>query len=148
MKLLKKNIIYILLPIIGIFPVTTSALTYESTFLMEVRNIENTQANIDKAKLLEKYATEYRKETKELQAIYKIPSSPILTESILQVEKMILTLKRIQTKNIEKEDADEILSSVIQSLKDINISLKPYLKKQQQIYNQNLLSIKKQYIDI
>lgn len=148
MKLLKKNIIYILLCLIGIFPITTSALTYESTFVIGVRNIENTQANIDKAKLLEKYATEYRKETKELVATYNIPNSPILTESILQIEKMILTLKKIQTKSIEKQDADEILSSVIQKLKEINVSLKPYLKKQQQIYNQNLLSIKSQYIDI
>jgi hypothetical protein len=57
-------------------------------------------------------------------------------------------LQNIQTKQIEKSDAEWILSSVIQELKNISTWVNPYLKSQQKKYENELAGIKTNYVRI
>lgn len=146
---MKKNIICIILLLLSSWWLNHAyGITYKSDFTISVREDENTQANIDKAKLLEKYARGYEKEIKNLQDVYEIPNSPLLKESLGEVDTMIDVLRDIQTPFMEKSDAEEILSSIIKWLKQINDNLKPYLKKQQELYQQELIETKESYIKI
>ena len=80
--------------------------------------------------------------------IYEIPNSPLLVESIAEIDEMTKVLGKIQTKFMEKTDAQEILSSIINWLKDVNNVLKPYLKRQQKTYQEKLFITKNNYIRI
>jgi len=144
----KKNIFFILCLIFISSIDFTYAVTYKSNFELEVRERENTQANINKAKLIKKYALNYKKEIKNLLKIYQIPTSPLLSRSMKEIDIMIDSLNKIEVKNIEKTDADKIISSVIFWLKKINQKLTPYLKDGQLSFQKSLKKRKARYIKI
>lgn len=145
---MKKNIFFILCLIFISSIDFTYAVTYKSNFELEVRERENTQANINKAKLIKKYALNYKKEIKNLLKIYQIPTSPLLSRSMKEIDIMIDSLNKIEVKNIEKTDADKIISSVIFWLKKINQKLTPYLKDGQLSFQKSLKKRKARYIKI
>ena len=124
------------------------AQTYKDPIVFEVRAVENSNENIDKAKLLFKYAEEYQKSVRELQERYEVPDSPIITDGIKEVDQMKQILKQIQTKQIEKSDAEEIISSIVQELKNVSTGMNPYLKSQQDIYEKELEEIKDNYVRV
>jgi len=141
----KRTILYIFFALFLFNTGSANAITYRDNFSIEVRTQKNSEENINKAKLLEKYAVNYKKEVGDLQIMYEIPSSILLKENTKKVSVMIDALKRIQTKFIEKKDAEEILSSVIQGLKEVNTQLTPYLKKNQTLYKERIQKIRGNY---
>ncbi len=122
--------------------------SYNESIPSGVQTVENTQENIDKAKLLKKYAYDLKDSILSIQKNYNIPTTPTIENGIKEIDKMTRSLWQIQTKQVEKTVADEVLSSVVISLREINAELKPYLKKWEQDYQQELLKERTKYIQI
>ncbi len=121
---------------------------YKKTIILEVRSIANSEENINKAKLLLRYAGEYQDNIKQIQERYEIAKSPLVDDSLREIDQMKQALKKIQTKQVEKSDAEWVLSSVIKELKNISTGINPYLKSQQKKYEDELDTIKWNYVRI
>lgn len=130
------------------FVPTTQAQTYKDPISFKIESTANSEENINKAKLLFKYAQKYQSNVREIQERYEISDSPIINDSFREIDLMKQALQNIQTKQIEKSDAEWILSSVIQELKNISTWVNPYLKSQQKKYENELAGIKANYVRI
>jgi len=75
---------------------------------------ENSAEIINKAKLLEKYARNYKSEIIRVHSLFQIKDSSILRESNAEIESMIDALVKIQSKYIIEKDASEVLVSVVE----------------------------------
>lgn len=123
-------------------------LSYVSDFSKTIRYGENTEEIINKAQLLEKYSRNYQKKLYEIRELYNIKTSPILDESEEELEKIIDSLIKLQSKYILAEDAEVVLKSIISGLRDINTNIEPYIRQQQQLYKEELSETKREYIII
>lgn len=59
---------------------------------------------------------------------------------------MVRALRKTQTLLIEKSDAEEVRSSVVKGLKDINVLIKEALKKEQIRFENRIQTTKNIYI--
>lgn len=116
--------------------------------IVEIRNEENTQENIEQAKLLEKYIREYKKDIETLEERYEIEDSFVLSTYKKELDTMVRALRKTETLLIEKSDAEEIRSSVVKGLKDINILIKEALKKEQTRFENRIQTTKNIYVRI
>ena len=126
-----------------------SAISYKSDIkISENWTEENTNLNIKWAKLIEWHVIKFKKNINKLAEKYKITSDKniIWTNKIL--DKMILSLRKIQTKKVKKETAEEVMRSVIKDLKEINEKIKWFLKEKRKDFEDNLEVYKKKYSKI
>jgi len=123
------------------------AIDYKSD-LNSIAYGENSTEIINKAKLLEKYARNYKSELIRVHSLFQIKNSTVLRESNEEIENMIDALVKIQSKYIAQEDADQVLASIVEWLKDVNQKVEPYIKIQQGIYQEKLERTKNRYIEI
>lgn len=110
-------------------------------------NNSNTYENIKQSETIERKTLLFKKNLINLQIKYGEKNDIIIKKYLSDLDKIIYILKAIQTKNFNKERADELLKSVIQNLKRLNISTKTYLrnikkKHVSQIKKYNFLSSK------
>lgn len=90
----------------------------------------------------------YKKDLLEIQIRLEIQRSNTLIRVEKDIELMIDALIKVQSKYIQQNDAEEIISSVVQGLKRINTTLEPYIKQQQRLYIESLNETKREYIII
>jgi hypothetical protein len=124
------------------------ALSYKDSIVIEIRNEENTQENIDQAKLLEKYIREYKKDIELLENRYAITDSFVLSTYKKELDSMVRALRKTETIFIEKSDAEAIRIDIVASLKEINIFIKELLKKEQVRFENRVQTTKNMYIKI
>lgn len=108
----------------------------------------NTENNIRQSQLIEKYIINYKSKIKSLEDKYEIDDSKIIKENIDELNRMIRWLKRVQTHLVEKNDATEIIKSVVDGLKIVNNNLRPYLKIKQREYENKVVALRLKYTPV
>ena len=93
-----------------------------------IPSLANTELNIKGAKLIETYLIKYTTQLKDFKEKNGIPSDKIIDEAAVSIQKMIYALRKIQTDKLEKVDAEKVMSKTIEQIKELNRSLKIYLK--------------------
>jgi len=105
----------------------------------------NTQNNIKQAELIETYLINYKSRIKNLSERYEIQNSGIVKDNVSELQQMIRWLRSIQTELVEKDDATEVIKSVVEGLKIVNNNLKPYLRVKQREYENKIDTLKIKY---
>ena len=105
----------------------------------------NTQNNIKQSELIENYIINYKSKIKSLEDKYEIKNSEIIEENIDELDRMLRWLKKVQTISVEKNDATEVIKSVVEGLKIVNNNLKPYLKIKQREHENKVASLRSKY---
>lgn len=88
----------------------------------------NTENNIEWARLIEKYLSKLKNELLIFNTKYDIKWDKETDDFFKKIDKMIFSLRKIQTISIEKNIAEEVMSSIIAELKNLNPKVKSYLK--------------------
>jgi len=107
----------------------------------------NTQNNIEQSQLIEKYIINYKSKIKSLEERYEIENSDVIRENTEELDRMIRGLRSIQSTLVEKEDATEVIKSVVDGLKIVNNNLKPYLKVKQRQYAIKVETLRVRYTE-
>ncbi len=106
------------------------AVTYNGEIILDSNpNVVNTKTNINWANLIEKYLIKLKEEIQLFNEKYDIIWDVETDEFLIKIEKMISSLRKIQTTSIEKNTAEDVMRSVINELKTFNPKIKTYLKK-------------------
>lgn len=129
-------------------PFLYAELSYRQDFSQNINYGENSQENINKAKILEKYIRNYRNKLSEVKDIYEIYNAPILEDADDELDLMIDGLIKVQSQYVDANDASEIIKSVVIGIKQLNTEIEHFIKKQQEAYKEKLRNIKTQYIII
>lgn len=88
----------------------------------------NTQLNIKWALLIEKYLIKYNQQLADFKETHGIQEDTIIDGSIENIKSLIFDLRKIQTDKVEKEAAEKVMEHTIDTIKNLNKSLKVYLK--------------------
>lgn len=108
----------------------TFAINYNDEIILDLYpSISNTQTNINWAKLIEKYLINLKYEIQSFNEKYDIIWDVETDEFLIKIDKMITSLRKIQTISIEKNTAEDVMRSIIDELKTFNPKIKYYLKK-------------------
>ncbi len=108
----------------------TFAINYNDDIILDLYpDITNTQTNINGAHLIEKYLIKLKSEIQTFNEKYDITWDVETDEFLIKIDKMIFSLRKIQTISIEKNTAEDIMRSIIDELKTFNPKIKSYLKK-------------------
>lgn len=91
------------------------------------RNEDNTDYNIQKAKLLDNYVISLEKEIQNFKNEHYIKSEA-LDSRAFDLRVMSSTLKKIQTIQIEKHHSESIIEGIIEELKNIKLEIRAILK--------------------
>lgn len=145
---MKKILIFVLLYLLFI-PKTSFAISYKDEINLVVFPANpNTQNNINSASLIENYLLGLKKEIALFTEKYDIKSDKELKNFLLTIEKMTISIKKIQTISIEKETSEEVMKSIINDLKILNPKLKLYLKNKKASIYYEAQKTKEKYINI
>jgi len=145
----KKRTIIISICLLSLFlENSVFALSYKDSFVLEVRTQQNTQANIDQAKLLYKYIRDYKKGISDFEQKYSIEDSFVLDAYKKELDSMMQALKKTQTLYIEKSDAENIRQSVVDGLRPLNKLIKSSLEKEKEKYEKKLIIAQSFYVRI
>lgn len=129
----RKLVVFIVLLNVFCFSITSySNAAFTNTLA------KNDTNNIKQATLIEKYIINYKSKIEELEKTYEINNSEILKENYYELDKMIWALRKIKTKDIDKNIADQIIKEVVRKLKIINSNLKLYIELKERDYKKRL----------
>jgi len=108
----------------------TFATNYNDDIILDLYpDVTNTQTNIKGAHLIEKYLVKLKDEIQTFNKKYDITGDMETDEFLIKIDKMISSLRKIQTISIEKNTAEDVMRSIINELKTFNPKIKSYLKK-------------------
>lgn len=107
--------------------------------------IPNTQTNINWAALIETYLLKINHDLELLKAKYDIKEDSENKEYSLKLNKMTISIKKIQTTDIEKYIAEDVMRSVIDELKVLNPKIKNYLKTKRELAEKETAQVKSKY---
>ncbi|MFA5917345.1 MAG: hypothetical protein WC850_03885 [Candidatus Gracilibacteria bacterium] len=108
----------------------TFAVSYKDDIILDLYpSITNSQTNINGAKLIEKYLINLKYEIQTFNEKYDITGDVETDEFLIKIDKMISSLRKIQTISLEKSTAEDVMRSIINELKTFNPKIKSYLKK-------------------
>lgn len=108
----------------------TFAVSYKDDIILDLYpSITNSQTNINWAKLIEKYLINLKYEIQTFNEKYDITWDVETDEFLIKIDKMISSLRKIQTISLEKSTAEDVMRSIINELKTFNPKIKSYLKK-------------------
>ena len=125
-----------------------SALSYKEPFPINTWFQNLTNSEISEAKLLQTYVVRYREKINALYDSYSQDKSQVMTNANVILSKMSLYLKKIQEDPITKEDATQIMKSIVNDLKILNSRMKVYLEQEQIILTQKIEFQKNRYTTI
>lgn len=126
---------------------TSFGMTYRDNISIN-KNPErvNTTSNINRAKLLCTHINKFDDKIQKLVSKHGLNNDERVKKTFLLIEKMKQSCSIITTKNIEKSDADQIITSIVKDLSVINTGIKKHLKKEiQKIYDYHNSYGKKAY---
>jgi hypothetical protein len=98
----------------------------------------NTESNIKKAILIEDYIIRHKTKIKNIIKKYNIDSNSNINKNIIDLNKSISILKKLQNKSIKKDTADEIIELILNDIKENNEDLKIKLKIEKQKFEKKL----------
>lgn len=140
------KIIILILALSSFLANQVSAITYLDDVKLKLNpNFQNTETNISWAILIEKYLLKLRHDLDFLKSKYDIKEIDENKNYSDILNKMIISIKKIQTIDIEKNTAEEIMNSIIKDLKDLNPKIKNYLKKKKEESELKTNEIKNNY---
>lgn len=125
----------------------TFAINYNDEIILDLYpSIINTQTNINWAKLIEKYLINLKYEIQTFNEKYDITWDVETDEFLIKIDKMISSLRKIQTISLEKSTAEDVMRSIIDELKTFNPKIKSYLKKKKIAVQIQTTNTKNNYI--
>ena len=123
------------------------AVGYNDDIILDLYpSITNTQTNINWAHLIEKYLIKLKDEVQTFNEKYDITWDVETDEFLIKIDKMISSLRKIQTISLEKNTAEDVMRSVINELKTFNPKIKSYLKKKKIAVQIQTTNTKNNYI--
>ena len=133
-----------------LFLLTTNkifAVGYNDEIILDLYpSIINTQTNINWARLIERYLIKLKDEVQTFNEKYDITWDVETDEFLIKIDKMISSLRKIQTISLEKNTAEDVMRSVINELKTFNPKIKSYLKKKKIAVQIQTTNTKNNYI--
>lgn len=111
-------------------------------------NQVNTQNNIDKAILIEDYIKRHKANIENFIIKYDLEKNESLKKEISILNESIKALEKIKNHKVEKEKADEVISGVLNTIKNTNESLKTKLKIEKNIFEKKLKQKQELYVKI
>jgi len=144
---MKKLLITLIAINLHLFLINQSfAVSYlEDIHLTNYPDIENTQSNVNWSRLIENYLVKLKNEVRNFQAINEINNDLKIISFTKKLEKMIFSLKQIQTTSVEKNTAEEVMKSIIKDLKKLNPQIKSYLKERKKLIDVENIKLKEKY---
>lgn len=107
------------------------AANYREVIILKSAVIEkNSQWNIHRAALLESHISNFSHNIHNIANKYWIREDSIIINTLTLTDQMRDAAQKIQTSNIEKSDADEIISSIVSDLSKLNTGIKIHLKQE------------------
>lgn len=145
---MKKIFIYIFFITILFLNKEVGAISYTEEIKLDLNPvIVNTENNINWARLIEKYLSKLKKELEIFNTKYDITWDKETTDFFKKIDKMILSLRKIQTISVEKNTAEEVMSSIIKEMKELNPKIKKYLKNKKISIEKETSKVKENYSD-
>ncbi len=143
---MKKIIFYIFFLTILLFTEKVGAISYYDDFNLNLNpTVSNTENNINWARLIEKYLSNLKNELEIFNTKYDIKWDKETGDFFKKIDKMILSLRKIQTISIEKNIAEDIMRSIINELKTLNPKIKSYLKNKKILIEIETNKVKNNY---
>lgn len=106
------------------------------------------QQDISRARLLESYLKRYKIQINDLYLSYDIQNSAILKETNAKIDDMTQALRRIQKRPVDPDAVGEVISKIISEITVIDNKMEERLQKQKNIFDEQLIQKKKQYIAV
>lgn len=146
---MKKILLFITLITSIIITNNCSASSYNDEIKLSLNPIiPNTETNINWAALIEKYLLKVNHDLELLKAKYDIKEDKENKEYSSKLNKMTIAIKKIQTVDIEKYIAEDIMRSVIDELKTLNPKIKDYLKTKREIVERETIIVNNKYTSL
>lgn len=114
------------------------AIDKSSINLEENPNTHNSEKNINHAQLIEQEVVKFKTKLLEIEKNYNIVWDQTIALHIKDIDEIIYILRKIQTTKVNKATAENVISIVINDLKNINIQAKQYLRDIQEIDNKKI----------
>lgn len=109
----------------------TFAASYKSNItLTDSPTTANSDSNINRAALLSTHINNFQRNINTIAKKYWLQDDETIISTLKLVEKMSIACNKIQTNDIEKQDADEIMRSIVTDLSKLNTWIKKHLKAQ------------------
>lgn len=126
---------------------STFAISYRDEIRLDLSpSTQNTTNNINWAKLIEKYLKNLKTEIETFNSKYDIKWDNETDVFLNKLEKMISSLRKIQTVSLEKSTAEEVMRSIIDELKTLNPKIKSYLKIKKNLIIIETKNVKNNYV--
>ncbi|MDD3302529.1 MAG: hypothetical protein PHN31_03160 [Candidatus Gracilibacteria bacterium] len=144
---MKKVLSFIILSTLIIVNQVFAISYYDEIKLTNDPSIPNNDTNINGAKLIEKYLVNLKNEIVSFNEKYDINKDSETVNFFKTLDKMISSLRKIQTTNIERNSAVEVMNSVVKDLKTLNPKVKNYLKNKKMAIQIETKNVKNNYIN-
>jgi len=144
---MKKVLSFIILGTLLIANQVFAISYYDEIKLTNDPSIPNNDTNINWAKLIEKYLVNLKNEIVSFNEKYDINKDSETVNFFKTLDKMISSLRKIQTTSIERNSAVEVMNSVVKDLKTLNPKVKNYLKNKKMAVQIETKNVKNNYIN-
>lgn len=143
---MKKVFLYILFVFSLLVINKVGAISYTDEIKLNLSpNIANTENNINWSRLIEKYLLKLKNELEIFNTKYDIKWDKETSDFFKKIDKMVFSLRKIQTISVEKNVAEDVMSSIIKELKTLNPKVKSYLKNKKIIIESETSKVKDNY---
>lgn len=106
--------------------------SYTSVDIYSQVIVKNTDKNIEIAKILAEILTKYKEAIKKKLENNNLKLDNYLINNFDEIDVMISSLKKIQIKQIDKNIAEDIIKSVIYTIKNTAKNINSYIKKNEE----------------
>ena len=128
----KAKILLIIITIV--YTNSAFAIDKEAINLENTPTVFNTEKNIEQAKFIEDEVVLFKDKLLVLQKNYLLDKDPIILNSLKDIQEIIYILRKIQTTKVNKATADNVITIVINDLKNINTITKNHLRNTKDIF--------------
>lgn len=108
----------------------------------------NTDSNIKKAVLIEDYIYKHKEKIDDFIKNYWITNNSSIKKNLNWLNESIEALQKIQTTQITKQQADNVLNAVLDRIKIINDDLKQQLEIEKSLFEKRLNEKKSSYTQL
>jgi len=96
--------------------------------------------------LIEKYLANLKNEIEDFKKKYNISSDKEIDSFLKKLDKMIISLRKVQTTSVEKDIAEDVMRSIVNELKTLNPKIKSYLKVKKTLIIIETKNVKNNYV--
>jgi len=112
------------------------ALSYKNEITISQNpSTPNSQSNINRAKLLEVHIVNFMNNISDTSKKYGLEEEKTIIDSLRITSVMLSSIQKIQTIQIEKSTANDVMTTIVEDLRVINKTIKQYFHQQVESIN-------------